>query len=89
MRGWCQMNERRNGSKRETLQGTQGLGLKMSQGCANADILNRARCLIYMSAETDSAIGLRHLRFNLKHAHGARFGKDGASENAVVQDGTS
>lgn len=42
-----------------------------------------------MSAETDSAIGLRHLRFNLKHAHGARFGKDGASENAVVQDGTS
>lgn len=33
------MNERRNGSKRETLQETQGLGLKMSQGYANADIL--------------------------------------------------
>lgn len=39
MRGWCQMNERRNGSKRETLQETQGLGLQMSQGFANADTL--------------------------------------------------
>lgn len=83
------MNERRSGSKRETLRETQGLGLKMSQGYANADILNKAHCLIYMSAETDSAIGLRHPRFNLKRARGARFGKDGASENAVVQDGTS
>lgn len=47
------MTESRSGSKRETLQETQGLGLKVSQGYANADILNKAHCLIYMSAETD------------------------------------